>query len=181
MNLYFRVIFLLMRQLFLKTKQISIFDSCTTTFFVNPLDLDINFHMNNGRYLSLMDLGRTDLMIKAGIFWKLLIHGYYPLVASESIRFKKSLMPFQVFKMMTKIESLDGKYFFITQKFFRDNELYAEGCIKGLFKKRGRIGSIPTNELFSFLGLPIQEFPVSEIANRLNMMEELLANKLPLE
>ena len=27
-----------------------------------PNDLDTNAHMNNGRYLTLMDLGRFDLM-----------------------------------------------------------------------------------------------------------------------
>lgn len=31
-----------------------------------PGDLDINFHMNNGRYLTLMDLGRFNLTIRSG-------------------------------------------------------------------------------------------------------------------
>ena len=33
-----------------------------------PTDLDILRHMNNGRYLSLFDLGRWDLLIRTGLF-----------------------------------------------------------------------------------------------------------------
>lgn len=34
-----------------------------------PTDLDVQRHMNNGRYLSLMDLGRMDLLVRSG-FWR---------------------------------------------------------------------------------------------------------------
>jgi acyl-CoA thioesterase FadM len=34
-------------------------------FRVWPGDLDFNLHMNNGRYLTLMGLGRLDLMARA--------------------------------------------------------------------------------------------------------------------
>lgn len=30
-------------------------------------DLDTSLHMNNGRYWTLMDLGRTDLMLRMGL------------------------------------------------------------------------------------------------------------------
>jgi acyl-ACP thioesterase len=29
-------------------------------------DLDLNLHMNNGRYLSMCDLGKIDVMIRSG-------------------------------------------------------------------------------------------------------------------
>jgi hypothetical protein len=29
-------------------------------------DLDLNLHMNNGRYLSVCDLGKIDVMIRSG-------------------------------------------------------------------------------------------------------------------
>ena len=37
------------------------------TFRVWFHDLDPFRHMNNGRYLTLMDLGRTDLMVRSGL------------------------------------------------------------------------------------------------------------------
>jgi acyl-CoA thioesterase FadM len=165
-----------MKRLLRSSPPVSIDQPCTTQFRVIPTDLDINFHMNNGVYLSLMDLGRLDLMIKSGIFWKLFKNGYYPLVVSQGIRFKKSLELFQRFEMVTQINSLDEKDFFITQKFFHRGQLCAEGVIRGRFKKRGRSGSIPSKELFAFLGLE-QHFTKTALADQLVALTELLAQK----
>lgn len=151
MNLYFRFIFLLIKRVFLK-KPLDLFDSCPTTFWVNPLDLDMNMHMNNGRYLSIMDLGRFDLMIRAGVFWTFITKGYYPVVYSESIRFKKSLEPFQSFQLISTIEAWDEKDFYITQRFVVRGTTIAEGFIRGRFKQRGRKGSVPTPEIFKIGG-----------------------------
>lgn len=41
-------------------------------FRVWPHDLDPSIHMNNGRYLALMDLGRLDLLIRSGL-WRALL------------------------------------------------------------------------------------------------------------
>lgn len=158
MNLYFRFIWLLIRHLF-SAEKISILEPCRTRFWVNPMDLDVNLHMNNGRYLSIMDLGRTDLMLKAGVFNTLFFNGYYPVVVSESIRFKKSLDPFQFFYIETQVEAWNAKDFYLRQSFIRKEKgqdvIVAEGYIKGRFLKRGRKGSIPTLELFKVMGVDL--------------------------
>ena len=38
---------------------------------VLPTDLDLNLHLNNGRALTLMDLGRVDLMLRMGVVGEL--------------------------------------------------------------------------------------------------------------
>ncbi|MGB8817535.1 MAG: thioesterase family protein, partial [Rhizobiaceae bacterium] len=49
---------------------------------VLPNDLDVQMHMNNGRFLSIMDLGRLDLIVRLG-FWKVARErGWYPVVGS---------------------------------------------------------------------------------------------------
>ena len=173
MNLYVRLIWMLLKHFFV-TKPVGIFDICKTKFTVNLLDLDINFHMNNGRYLSLMDLGRVDLMIRAGIFWKLVKNGYYPVVVSESIRFKKSLEPFEKFEISTQTESWDEKNFFMQQKFIRNGEVVAEGYIKARFKQRGRKGSVPTAEIFKIADKSYEGQKLSEIAKAQNSIDEAL-------
>ena len=37
----------------------------TTRVWFN--DLDINFHMNNGRYMTICDLTRVDLFVRSGL------------------------------------------------------------------------------------------------------------------
>lgn len=171
MNLYFRVVWLLLRRIFIPRK-ISAFDPCLTSFWVNPFDLDINLHMNNGRYLSIMDLGRIDLLLKAKSFWKLLLNGYYPVVASEGIRFKKALMPFQFFQIRTQIDCWNEKDFYIKQEFLQNSSIIAEGYIKARFLKRGH-GSISTKELFQILGL---EYKDSLISHKALALDELHSN-----
>jgi len=173
MNLYFRFFILILKSL-LYTQKKDPFTSCKTKFWVNPLDLDINMHMNNGRYLSIMDLGRMDLMMKAGIFWPLFSKGFYPVVASEGIRFKKSLEPFQFFDLITQIESWDEKDFFMSQKFYYKGQIVAEGYIKGRFKQRGRKGSVPTAELFELITQKEFKENLSGRAKSLTEMEKHL-------
>ena len=173
MNLYMRLIWMLLKRFFV-SKPLGIFDVCKTDFIVNPLDLDVNFHMNNGRYLSIMDLGRVDLMIRAGVFARLVKNGYYPVVVSESIRFKKSLELFDKFEVFTQTESWDEKNFFMQQKFICNGEVVAEGYIKARFKQRGRKGSVPTTEIFKIGGQNYQGEKLSEIAKAQNVMDEVL-------
>lgn len=163
MNLYFRFLILLLRSFFYKGKQ-DLFGECETSFRVNLMDLDLNFHMNNGRFLSLMDLGRTDLMIKSQVFKKLFGQGYYPVVVSESIRFKKSLELFQKFSIITQIDSWDEKDFYIRQEFRVGKEVNAVGFIRGRFKQRGRKGSVPTSEIFIKSGYPNAIQPKTALA-----------------
>ncbi|MDE0723928.1 MAG: acyl-CoA thioesterase [Alphaproteobacteria bacterium] len=173
MNLFFRLIILIFKRLIF-TRPLGPFDPCSTRFRVNPLDLDLNFHMNNGRYLSIMDLGRIDLMLRAGIFWKLTKKGFYPVVTSESIRFRKSLNLFQSFHVVTHIESWDEKDFYITQQFIRGGKTVAEASIKGRFKQRGK-GSVSTLDTFDAMGIPHTESDLSDLAKAQKSIEQLLA------
>lgn len=173
MNLYFRFFILILKRL-LSRPQISIFDPCHTHFLCVPTDLDVNFHMNNGVYLSLMDLGRMDLMMKSGTFWKLFKQGFYPVVVSETIRFRKSLEVFQSFEMVTHIESFDEKDFFIKQTFLFNKEVCAVGLIQGRFKKRGRSGSIPTLELFQSIQHEPPVLKKTSLSIKQNEIKEML-------
>ena len=51
-------------------------------------DLDTSLHMNNGRYWTLMDLGRLDLMLRSGLWRAVLRHRWLPVVNAGTIRFR---------------------------------------------------------------------------------------------
>jgi acyl-CoA thioesterase FadM len=106
---------------------------CITHFRCWFTDLDVLMHMNNGIYLSLMDLGRVDLMLRMGALHKLRKKGIYPVVVSEAIRFRRSLKLFQKFRIVTETAGWDDKYVFLTQKFYARDEMYASAIIKGRF------------------------------------------------
>ena len=173
MNLFIRFIVLIIKRC-ISSKPVDPLGMCITPFRVNPLDLDVNLHMNNGRYLSIMDLGRIDLMIRAGMFWKIIKQGYFPVVASQSIRFKRSLMPFQKFHLITQIQAWDEKDFYISQKFVCNKQVYAEGFIKGRFLKRGQKGSVPTRDIFKHFNMNYADGKITDLSGLQKNIEKLL-------
>lgn len=72
-------------------RRVDIMGPARTTVRVYPNDPDIFLHVNNGVYLTYADLGRTDLMLRSNIFKLIRKQGWYPVVAAETIQFKKSL------------------------------------------------------------------------------------------
>lgn len=148
MNLVFRMLYTLVISLWQGDAPI------TASFKLRmrtwPNDLDTNFHMNNGRYLTLMDLGRTQMMIRSGLFWKIIKEKWMPVVGEAHIKFKKSLAPFESFTLETKVHSWDEKWVYMEQSFYNSKgQLAASGYVKALIK--GPKGKIPTAELLNHL------------------------------
>lgn len=106
-----------------------------------PNDLDTNLHMNNGRYLTLMDLGRLDLILRTGLWRVMRTQRWMPLVGAVVVRYKRSLQPLRTFRLSTHLLGWDGKWFYIEQRFERPDGLVAVGFVKALF--RGRDGNVP--------------------------------------
>jgi len=130
-----------------------------------PVDLDLLGHMNNGVYLSIMDLGRFDLLIRAGVWAKFQRVGYYPVVGSETITFRKSLQPWQRFVLETRIVGYDGKAVYVQQRFTVRGEIYAEGLIRARFLKRSG-GVVTIAELSELVGIDVSDFETPEWITR---------------
>ncbi len=129
-----------------------------------PNDLDVYGHMNNGRYLTLMDLGRIDLILRTGLGKVAKEHRWFPLVGTVNIRYRKSLKVFQGFEIHTRILGWDEKWFYIEQTFWRQRKQMAKATVRGLF--RGSHGNVPTAVILRAVGfhqaspaLPKSTFP----------------------
>jgi acyl-CoA thioesterase FadM len=137
-NLYLRLFWLLLRIAFLPRR--ALFDESRVAFRVLPNDCDINFHMNNGRYLSFMDLGRVHLMKQSGLLGVIIRKRWMPVLAAAEITFIRSLAPLQRFELVTRLVSWDDKYVYIEQKFEAGGAsriLCAHAFVKALTLKRG--------------------------------------------
>ena len=137
------------------------FDVVTTRFRVLPTDLDIYRHMNNGRYLSIADIGRFDLLKRNGLFDKMKRLGWYPVVASSTISYRKSLMPWQRFAVESRFLGYDERAVYLEQRFVVKGEVYARMFIRGRFLKRGG-GHVAMDELHDVIGVAPHEVQVPE-------------------
>lgn len=119
---------------------------------VVPTDLDILGHMNNGVYFSLMDLGRMDLLIRSGAWAKLEARGFYPVMATETMTFRKSLTLWQRFEIQSRMTGYDDKAVYLEQRFVVDGEIYANAMTRARFLKKGG-GVVSTAELAETIGV----------------------------
>ncbi|UOE43604.1 acyl-CoA thioesterase [Agromyces larvae] len=155
MHMLFRT---LLHVLFLSRRKPDLghWDVAETRFIVLPTDLDINRHMNNGVYFSIMDVARFDMLVRNGIWKTMLRKGWYPVVASETITFRKSLNPWQRFTIQSRVIGFDEKSVYVEQRFVRpgpdgEPEIYAQGFIRGRFLRRSG-GTVPVPELIEAFG-----------------------------
>ncbi|WP_166876550.1 acyl-CoA thioesterase [Salinibacterium sp. ZJ450] len=159
MNLLWRT--LLHLWLSARRAKVGPFDVVRTNFRVLPTDLDIYRHMNNGRYLSIADIGRFDLLKRNGMYEEMTRRGWYPVVASSTISYRKSLMPWQRFVVESRFLGYDERAVYLEQRFVVKGEVYARMYLRGRFLKRGG-GHVHMAELHDVIGVAPHEVQVPE-------------------
>lgn len=159
MNLWFRMLRILL--ISKRAKQISMFDESRISFRVWPTDCDINMHMNNGRYLTLMDLGRTYFMAQLNMLWKLPQNKWFPVVGAVEIKYYRSLDPFQQFELVSRVLTWDDKWIYLEQRFEVGGKVLAMGRLRALFM--GSKGRVPTDDIIRLILNKIPDRPVNNV------------------
>jgi len=133
-------------------------EGSTITFRVWPNDLDLNLHMTNSRYFALMDAARYDMVIRAGSWpvWKR--NGWYPVVASQSIRFRRSLRPWSRYTIRTRILGWDERSMYMGQRFEEDGHVCAEAVVRAAFLSKG--GRVAPADIMAAAGFPPDSPPL---------------------
>ena len=134
MNLYLRLLKLLFLLPFVRRR--ALLDGGRVAFRVWPNDCDLNLHLNNGRYLTFMDLGRVHLLAQIGLLGELWRRHWAPVLSAAEINFIRPLQPFQKFDLVTRLLTWDDKYFYMEQRFVAGGRLCAVALVKGLFLHR---------------------------------------------
>ena len=134
--------------------RIDVHDIATLPMRVWPSDTDVLRHMNNGVYLSIMDVGRYDLLVRSGLWRTLKAHQVYPVVTSETISFRKSLLPRQRYVLNTKIVGYDAISVYVEQRFTVEDEVFAVGFVRGRMLRRGA-GALSMSEIGTLTGVDV--------------------------
>lgn len=147
MNLIFRMIYVYLLSLFRERLPVGKGQS-RLTLRVLPNDLDINLHMNNGRYLTMCDLSRIDLFIRSGLLRSMLKRKWMPIIAEHTMTYKKPLGLFQRFDMLLDVTHWDEKYFHMKHTFLVGDKVMAEGTSRGCVYARG-IGVVAPEQVLA--------------------------------
>jgi acyl-CoA thioesterase FadM len=95
MNLYFRLIWIIGRSFF--KPRIDFSDKVVLNLRILPNDLDINRHLNNGRYLTILDFGSIDLFLRSGILFRAICNGLRPMIGGLIVTYRKGLRQSNVY------------------------------------------------------------------------------------
>ena len=123
-------------------------------------ELDINVHMNNAKYLAVMDLGRTDWIVRSG-GWRLMIHEKMsPVVGGAMVRYRRSLKLFQRYDLKTRLLGWDDRWLYIEQTMECRDGIACIAVQRTTFTKKGKL--VPPQELAGLLGHDAAAMPAPD-------------------
>ncbi|ADK83843.1 thioesterase superfamily protein [Desulfarculus baarsii DSM 2075] len=112
-------------------KRLAPLETATIGFVTGPQDIDPYLHMNNGRYLTIMDVGRIDLLIRAGLWKACRSRGWRPMMLASTVRFLRPLGLWSRFTQTSRIVGWDRTVLFIDQGFVCQGRL-ATRCLAAM-------------------------------------------------
>ncbi len=137
-NSFVRIPFLVLRQAIRPLPRIDPLETDLLQLRVWPNDVDFNFHLNNARYLSVMDYGRVHLLARAGMLTPVLKARWAPVVGGVWITYRRSLHLWTRYSLATRLAAWDERWFYMEQTFTSEEGVAALGWVKGaLLDKSG--------------------------------------------
>lgn len=129
-----------------------VLDPSVTRMRVRPADLDVYLHVNNGVYLQMMDVARSNYIADLGAFGRLSQRRWYPVVAAQTVAYRRSLTLGQRFEITTTVVGWDERVVYLEQIFTRGGQRCARGLVAGRFLTRGSGERVPAPEVLGLLG-----------------------------
>jgi acyl-CoA thioesterase FadM len=120
-------------------------------FRVLPTDVDLNVHLTNSRYPQLMDMGRLDLLLRAG--WHRLPRSErpWPVAVEITQRFRLELRLGQRFTLETRATGRVRRALVFEQRFLVGDVVHAEAEVRVVVLRGGRV--VDPGALVALLGV----------------------------
>ena len=121
-------------------------------FVFLPNDLDINRHLNNGRYLTLLDLGSIDLFFRSGVLLRAIRSGFRPMIGGLIVTYRKGMSVFERCQLTMQLKAWDDRWNYFKFEFRKsDGQLSAAGYFKGaLVSKNGLVPNNVADDIFGY-------------------------------
>ncbi len=123
-----------------------------------PWDIDIFLEMNNGRVLTLFDIGRITLFQRMGLPRVMRDHRLAGTIAGSSVRYRRRVRAFDRIEMRSRIVGWDDRFIYAEQSMWRGNECTSHALLRMAVTDRN--GLVPTARLIDILGeIPVLSMP----------------------
>jgi len=157
MNLYLRLLITFLRSW--RAPRLPVDGVLERTLRVLPNDLDINGHMNNGRYLTVVDLLLVEFFMRTGLAGAMLRQGWRPMSGGSFITYRRGLKPFSPYVVRMRLEGVDDHWNYLRFEFVSDGKVCAAGYMKGAAVGKG--GLIANAQTYAAMQVRLPEMPLS--------------------
>ncbi len=117
-----------------------------------PQDIDLWRELNNGRTLTLYDMGRLPLAGRVGLITVLRKRKWALTMAGVSVRYRRRVRMFERFEMRSRAIGWDDKFIYLEQSIWKTNgECAGHAMYRSAVTDRN--GIVPPQKVMGELGL----------------------------
>ena len=146
----------------LKGNTLDITDTSEIKLIANINDIDNYLEMNNGRILTLFDLGRTDFAIRTGLGKKLLEKRWGLVVAGSTIQYRKRVRAFDKVTIKTHLKAFDERWFYIEQTMWANGKPCSHALLRTGVTNIKTDKVVETSEVMQTLGHGDLQMPLND-------------------
>ena len=119
-----------------------------------PWDLDMWAELNNGRTLTLFDLGRIPLAVRTGLVGILRQKRWGITVAGNSVRYRRRVRAFERLEMHSRCIGWDDKFLYMEQSMWKAGECTSHMLIRSAVTSKA--GIVNPTEVLAAMGKAVQ-------------------------
>ncbi|KMK65502.1 thioesterase family protein [Puniceibacterium sp. IMCC21224] len=126
-----------------------------------PWDIDLWMELNNGRTLTLYDLGRIPLAQRSGLPGLLRRERWGLTMAGAVVRYRRRVRTFDRIEMRSRLLCWDARFMYLEQSMWKtDGECASHAIYRGAVTDRN--GIVSTDRLMSGMGLNVPSPPMPD-------------------
>lgn len=116
-----------------------------------PWDLDMFLELNNGRTLTIYDLGRIPAARRAGLIRVLRQNRWGMTMAGASVRYRARIAMFDKLEMHSRLVGWDARFFYLEQSLWRGGACCNQIVYRSAITDRN--GIVPADRLMAAMGV----------------------------
>lgn len=117
-----------------------------------PWDLDLWAELNNGRTLTLYDLGRIPLAMRTGLGDLIRTHRWGITVAGNTVRYRRRVRMFDRVEIVSRCIGWDARFVYMEQSMWRAGDCTSHMLLRSAITSKS--GIVPPAEALAALGQP---------------------------
>ena len=139
---------------------LDVLDAHVSTHRCWPWDLDPWIELNNGRTLTLYDLGRLPMAMRTGIIDTMRANRWGITVAGNSVRYRRRIRAFDRFTMVSRSLGWDDRFLYMEQSMWRGGECCNHMLLRAAITSDQ--GMVAPARLMQAIGRDVESPPLPE-------------------